>query len=217
MQTGRWPGYAGSRLKLDHHLGRRHLKGQPSSRTGDNSPYGMIGGIEETSASFEARSAPRSYPTKAAVASQLLLRREVAYSITLSAVANSVSGIVSPSAQRVRNVVNNIGCALCHTPQMQTAPVMNSLVLQDWPVKLFSDLLVHHMGAGLADDIIQGTAGPDEFRSTLLWGVGQRLFSMTGAPAICWTPSTSVSRSRPAPTGVQSECGDQQLPNPVEE
>ncbi len=61
-----WPAYAGSRLKLDHHLGRRRLKGQPSSRTGENSPYGMIGGIEETSASFEARSAPRSYPTSSA-------------------------------------------------------------------------------------------------------------------------------------------------------
>jgi hypothetical protein len=33
------------------------------SRTGENPPYGMRGGIEETSASFEARSAPRSYPT----------------------------------------------------------------------------------------------------------------------------------------------------------
>jgi hypothetical protein len=39
------------------------LKCQPSSRTGENPPYGMIGGIEETSASFEARYAPRSYPT----------------------------------------------------------------------------------------------------------------------------------------------------------
>jgi hypothetical protein len=29
----------------------------------ENPPYGMIGRIEETSASFEARSAPRSYPT----------------------------------------------------------------------------------------------------------------------------------------------------------
>ena len=37
---------------------------QPSSRTGENPPYGMIGRIEETSASFEARSAPRSYPTR---------------------------------------------------------------------------------------------------------------------------------------------------------
>jgi CxxC motif-containing protein (DUF1111 family) len=82
----------------------------------------------------------------------------------------------SVSALRGRNVFNAIGCALCHTPQMQTAPVMNSPVLQDRPVNLFSDLLVHHMGAGLADNIIQGAAGPDEFRTTPLWGVGQRLF-----------------------------------------
>jgi CxxC motif-containing protein (DUF1111 family) len=82
----------------------------------------------------------------------------------------------SLSARRGRTVFNAIGCALCHTPQMQTAPVMNSAVLQDRPVNLFSDLLVHHMGIGLADDIIQGQAGPDEFRTTPLWGVGQRLF-----------------------------------------
>jgi hypothetical protein len=43
--------------------GKAPLESQPSSRTGENPPYGMIGGIEETSASFEARSAPRSYPT----------------------------------------------------------------------------------------------------------------------------------------------------------
>src|SRR5215470_12848108 len=64
-QTIRRPAHAGSRLKLRDVLGRLRLKGQPSSRTGENSPYGMIGGIEETSASFEARSAPRSYPTVA--------------------------------------------------------------------------------------------------------------------------------------------------------
>src|SRR6266516_3835045 len=54
---------AGSKLKVGDVLGRPRLKGQPSSRTGENPPYGMTGGIEETSASFEARSAPRSYPT----------------------------------------------------------------------------------------------------------------------------------------------------------
>jgi hypothetical protein len=63
MQTARGPADAGSRLKLDTVLGRPRLKGQPSSRIGENSPYGMIGGIEETSASSEARSAPRSHPT----------------------------------------------------------------------------------------------------------------------------------------------------------
>ncbi len=82
----------------------------------------------------------------------------------------------SASAQRGQTVFNNIGCALCHTPQMVTAPVMNSAVLENRPVNLYSDLLVHHMGPGLADNIIQGQAGPDEFRTTPLWGVGQRLF-----------------------------------------
>ena len=41
---------------------------------------------------------------------------------------------------------------------------------------LFSDLLLHHMGSGLRDDISQGNAGPDQFRTAPLWGVGQRVF-----------------------------------------
>jgi CxxC motif-containing protein (DUF1111 family) len=83
---------------------------------------------------------------------------------------------LSQSAQQGRALFSDVGCSLCHTPQMQTAPVMNSPVLQNRPVNLFSDLFVHHMGAKLADDINQGQAGGDEFRSTPLWGVGQRIF-----------------------------------------
>ena len=82
----------------------------------------------------------------------------------------------SESAKRGRTLFGQVGCALCHTPQMQTAPVMNSAVLQDRPVNAFTDLMVHHMGANLADDISQGQAAGDEFRSTPLWGVGQRIF-----------------------------------------
>ena len=41
-------------------MGRPCLICQPSSRTGENPPYGMIGGMVETSASFEARYAPLS-------------------------------------------------------------------------------------------------------------------------------------------------------------
>jgi CxxC motif-containing protein (DUF1111 family) len=51
-----------------------------------------------------------------------------------------------------------------------------SAALSNQPVNLFSDLLVHHMGKGLADGITQGGAGPDEFRTAPLWGVGQRVF-----------------------------------------
>jgi hypothetical protein len=84
----------------------------------------------------------------------------------------------SASAIRGKTVFNSVGCALCHTPQMQTAPVMNSAVLQNRPVNLYSDLMLHKMGPGLADNIPQGFAAPDEFRTTPLWGVGQRMFFM---------------------------------------
>jgi CxxC motif-containing protein (DUF1111 family) len=40
----------------------------------------------------------------------------------------------------------------------------------------YSDFALHHMGSNLADGINQGTAGPDEFRTAPLWGLGQRLF-----------------------------------------
>ena len=82
----------------------------------------------------------------------------------------------SSSAIRGRQLFDAVGCTACHTPRMQTAPIMNSAVLQDRPVDLYSDLLVHHMGANLADDIVQGDAGPDEFRTAPLWGIGQRMF-----------------------------------------
>lgn len=68
-----------------------------------------------------------------------------------------------------------IGCGLCHTPSFTTG---NSAVaaLRNRPVNLFSDLLVHDMGVGLADGVSQGEAGPREFRTAPLWGLGQRIF-----------------------------------------
>jgi CxxC motif-containing protein (DUF1111 family) len=51
-----------------------------------------------------------------------------------------------------------------------------SAALSNQTANLFSDLIVHHMGKGLADGITQGGAGPDEFRTAPLWGVGQRIF-----------------------------------------
>jgi CxxC motif-containing protein (DUF1111 family) len=67
-----------------------------------------------------------------------------------------------------------VGCALCHRPSFQTGNSPSD-ALNDKTVNLFSDLLVHHMGT-LADDIIQGSAGPDEFRTAPLWGLGKRIF-----------------------------------------
>jgi CxxC motif-containing protein (DUF1111 family) len=41
---------------------------------------------------------------------------------------------------------------------------------------LYSDLLVHDMGDRLADGVTQGEAGPREFRTAPLWGLGKRIF-----------------------------------------
>ncbi|HZD47841.1 MAG TPA: di-heme oxidoredictase family protein [Silvibacterium sp.] len=56
------------------------------------------------------------------------------------------------------------------------APTSPNAALSNQTTNLYSDLLVHHMGKGLADGITQGGAGPDEFRTAPLWGVGQRTF-----------------------------------------
>ena len=80
-------------------------------------------------------------------------------------------------------VFASIGCALCHVPTMNTGLPRASTTsralaaaMSNQAVNLYSDLLVHHMGAGLADGITQGGAGPDEFRTAPLWGLGQRVF-----------------------------------------
>jgi cytochrome c553 len=69
-----------------------------------------------------------------------------------------------------------IGCVACHTATMVTPPHSETPALENLTAHPFSDLLIHHMGAGLADDITQGAATGDMFRTTPLWGVGQRRF-----------------------------------------
>jgi hypothetical protein len=83
---------------------------------------------------------------------------------------------LSASATRGKQVFSTVGCALCHTPQMVTAAKSETDALAGKTANLYSDLLIHHMGSGLADNVTQGVAQGDMFRSTPLWGVGQRIF-----------------------------------------
>jgi CxxC motif-containing protein (DUF1111 family) len=88
----------------------------------------------------------------------------------------------SASAQRGQQLFGTgadspgVGCVVCHTATMVTPPRSETEALQSLTVHPFSDLLIHHMGKGLADDITQGAATGDMFRSTPLWGIGQRIF-----------------------------------------
>lgn len=78
-----------------------------------------------------------------------------------------------------------VGCVLCHTAAIPgtsytgfTTPPSSIAALGNQPVNLFSDLLVHDMGSCDADNVTQGAATGDEFRTAPLWGVGQRGFFM---------------------------------------
>jgi CxxC motif-containing protein (DUF1111 family) len=79
------------------------------------------------------------------------------------------------SIGRGRATFGAVGCALCHTPMLQTG-ASSVAALSNKPVNLFSDLLLHNMGPGLADEVSQGGAAGDEFRTAPLWGLGQRIF-----------------------------------------
>jgi CxxC motif-containing protein (DUF1111 family) len=88
----------------------------------------------------------------------------------------------SASAVRGQNLFGTssanpgIGCVACHTATMVTPSMSETPALENVTAHLYSDLLVHHMGKRLADDITQGVATGDMFRTTPLWGVGQRRF-----------------------------------------
>jgi CxxC motif-containing protein (DUF1111 family) len=75
-----------------------------------------------------------------------------------------------------RSLFSAIGCAACHTASLTTAKSSITPGLNNATANLFSDLEIHHMGTGLNDNVSQGGAGGDQFRSSPLWGLGQRIF-----------------------------------------
>jgi len=109
----------------------------------------------------------------------------------------------TPSTKRGRDAFIGVGCALCHTPSFTTgraaasgSSTKPSAALSNQPVNLWSDLLVHHMGRDLADGITQGGAGPDEFRTAPLWGLGQRIFFLHDGRTTDLLKAIEAHRSR---------------------
>jgi CxxC motif-containing protein (DUF1111 family) len=104
----------------------------------------------------------------------------VEFAMFMRLLAPPTPSTTSPGgAQSITNgqhLFSQIGCALCHTPTMQTGRSAFTPSLSNANVNLFSDLLVHNMGSNLADGVSQGGAAGDEFRTAPLWGLGQRIF-----------------------------------------
>jgi len=84
-------------------------------------------------------------------------------------------GPMSASAVNGANLFNRVGCALCHTSTLTTG-MAKSAAMSNATYHPYSDFAIHHMGPRLSDGVNQGAAGPDQFRTAPLWGLGQRLF-----------------------------------------
>ena len=93
-------------------------------------------------------------------------------SVVLNGNTVSASSISNGAA-----LFSSIGCATCHnTSPGRTQKSNITGGLSNAPVNAFSDIEIHHMGTGLADNVSQGGAGGDQFRTAPLWGLGQRIF-----------------------------------------
>jgi CxxC motif-containing protein (DUF1111 family) len=84
--------------------------------------------------------------------------------------------VSSQSIANGKQVFSAIGCNLCHTPSLTTSAKQSVAALRGKTANLYSDVAVHNMGVGLADNVSQGGANGNEFRTAPLWGVGQRIF-----------------------------------------
>jgi CxxC motif-containing protein (DUF1111 family) len=81
----------------------------------------------------------------------------------------------TPSTTNGANLFSSVGCALCHSPRLTTGS-SRFTGMSNVTYHPYSDFALHHMGSVLADGITQGGAGPDQFRTAPLWGLGQRVF-----------------------------------------
>lgn len=64
------------------------------------------------------------------------------------------------------------GCTTCHTPTHRTAAGASPAAVAGQAIHPYTDLLLHDMGAGLADGRPDGRATGREWRTAPLWGIG---------------------------------------------
>lgn len=99
-----------------------------------------------------------------------LLDRVERYVQTLAVPARR--NVLDPKFQAGEKVFHAAQCAACHVPELRTGPDHPLPELRDQTFRPFTDLLLHDMGAGLADDRPDFAASGSEWRTPPLWGLG---------------------------------------------
>jgi CxxC motif-containing protein (DUF1111 family) len=71
-----------------------------------------------------------------------------------------------------KNLFFKAGCQQCHTPQFTTAADAAEPELANQVIRPYTDLLLHDMGEGLADNLSEFQANGQQWRTPPLWGIG---------------------------------------------
>jgi CxxC motif-containing protein (DUF1111 family) len=77
-----------------------------------------------------------------------------------------------PVALQGEGLFTSAGCASCHTPTLKTGAYHPKAELRNQTIHPYTDLLLHDMGPGLADNLPEGLATGAEWRTPPLWGLG---------------------------------------------
>lgn len=96
---------------------------------------------------------------------------------------NSVLGVPArrnPADFVGQNLFNRMGCNGCHRPTMTTSVFAPLAELRNQTIHPYTDLLLHDMGEGLADNLGEGVASGSEWRTAPLWGLGHAASVMLG-------------------------------------
>ena len=85
--------------------------------------------------------------------------------------------VTDPDNKKGEQLFKQINCSGCHRPTVQTGTDINFPQLSNQRIHPYTDMLVHDMGAGIADNRADYLASGSEWRTTPLWGIG--LFEKT--------------------------------------
>lgn len=77
-----------------------------------------------------------------------------------------------PKVQNGQLLFASIGCVDCHTDTLTTSEHHPLTELVGQTIHPYTDMLLHDMGEGLADNLGEGLASGSEWRTTPLWGIG---------------------------------------------
>ncbi len=79
-----------------------------------------------------------------------------------------------PEVRRGAQLFTASRCASCHVPELQTSAQAPFPALSNRRFHPYTDLLLHDMGEALADGRPDFRAGPRDWRTAPLWGIGLR-------------------------------------------